>query len=375
MCGSSLNRILFASSKPNFKGHEIVIKDCSAISTFRGKEGSLKYKMSIGDIDDDSSRFAVEATGLVKTYPGSDIAALAGISLAVKPGEIFGLIGPNGAGKTTLIGCLLGLLRPDSGTVKIFGKPADSLAVRQITGYVPERSDFEYWMTARQFLQYHHGLARRPKCDREKEVTEALEAVELSKTVWNRRLKTYSRGMLQRLNIAQMLIGKPKLALLDEPTLGLDPTGVTLVRNLVKRMQDDGMTAIVNSHQLDEVERVCDRVAFIKKGKIASVEDLHSGSVSDYFLLVRWTESQMNGNLNSVICEIAKETNAEVDECHNDWGRFSVRDNRMASLLIRKLIERGLPVEEAVPERAKLEELFANEISSDQTGHGGVSNE
>lgn len=331
--------------------------------------------MSMHIVDSEESLLAVEATGLMKTYPGSDVSALSGISLSVKQGEIFGLIGPNGAGKTTLIGCLLGLLRPDAGTVKIFGKPADSLAVRQITGYVPERSDFEYWMTARQFLQYHHGLARRDKRDREKEVTEALESVELAKTVWNRRLKTYSRGMLQRLNIAQMLIGKPKLALLDEPTLGLDPTGVTLVRNLVKKMQDSGMTAIVNSHQLDEVERVCDRVAFIKQGKIASVEDLHSGVVSDYFLMVRWPESQLNGSLNSVVSQVARETSASIDQCHHDWGRFSVKDNRMASQLIRRLVESGLPVEEAIPERSKLEELFTNTTSSDQTGHGGIDNE
>ena len=324
-------------------------------------------------LDDMSRQLAVDVSGLVKTYPGADISALSGISLSVKEGEIFGLIGPNGAGKTTLIGCLLGLLRPDAGTVKIFGKPADSLAVRQMTGYVPERSDFEYWMTARQFLQYHHGLARRDKRDREKEIAEALEAVELSKAVWNRRLKTYSRGMLQRLNIAQMLIGKPKLALLDEPTLGLDPIGVTLVRNLVKKMQDEGMTAIVNSHQLDEVERVCDRVAFIKQGKIASVEDLHSGTVRDYCLLVRWPESQLNGSLSSVVLQAAQEASASVDECHQEWGRFSVKDNKMASQLIRKLVEHGLPVEEAIPERGKLESLFSNESGNSETNESGTS--
>jgi ABC-2 type transport system ATP-binding protein len=326
---------------------------------YKGKQMSQE-DVHCNDLD---RQFAVEVTDLVKTYPGSDVSALSGISLSVQKGEIFGLIGPNGAGKTTLIGCLLGLLRPDSGNVRIFGKPADALAVRQITGYVPERSDFEYWMTARQFLQYHHGLARRDRKEREREVSEALEAVELAKSVWNRRLKTYSRGMLQRLNIAQMLIGKPRLALLDEPTLGLDPTGVTLVRNLVKKMQDEGMTAIVNSHQLDEVERVCDRVAFIKQGKIAAVENLHSGTVSDYCLLVRWPECQLNGGLNAVVKEAAQEASASLEECHHQWGRFSVKDNKMAAKLICKLVEHGLPVEEAVPERSKLEELFSGETS------------
>jgi len=121
------------------------------------------------------------------------------------------------------------------------------------------------------------------------------------------------------------------------------------------------MTAIVNSHQLDEVERVCDRVAFIKQGRIASVENLHSGAVSDYFLLVRWPECQLNGSLNSVVAQAAGEAKASVDECHHQWGRFSVQSNQMAVQLIRRLVEHGLPVEEAVPERAKLEELFASE--------------
>jgi hypothetical protein len=97
--------------------------------------------------------------------------------------------------------------------------------------------------------------------------------------------------------------------------------------------------------------------------------------VSNYFLMVRWPESQLNGSLQSVVSDVVKETRASIEECHHDWGRFSVRDNKMATQLIRKLIERGLPVEEAVPERAKLEELFADASSSDQTGHGGINNE
>lgn len=316
---------------------------------------------------------AVEVVDLRKTYKvkAAEISALEGISFSVAEGEIFGLIGPNGAGKTTLIGCLLALLQPDSGSVKIFGKPADFISVRKVTGYVPERADFEHWMTGRQFLEYHHGLAGRDKGSRRHEVDEALEKVELAKACWDRRLKTYSRGMLQRLNLAQLIIGKPKLALLDEPTLGLDPTGVTVVRNLVADMRRNGTTAIINSHQLDEVERLCDRVAFIRQGKIASMETLKGGLITNYTLIVRWGYSTLNGTLNSEVSTAALNCDSEVKECHREWASFRVKDNRAAGILIKELIARGLPVEEAVPERLRLEQLFMDGTGSGDCGTGG----
>lgn len=313
----------------------------------------------------------VEVSELRKTYKGGNVLALNGISFMVRKGEIFGLIGPNGAGKTTLIGCLLGLLQPDSGSVKIMGKPADCLAVRQLTGYVPERSDFEYWMTARQFLKYHHGLARRNPKDAEREISEALQTVELAESVWTRRLSTYSRGMLQRLNLAQLIIGKPQLMLLDEPTLGLDPTGVSVVRKIINNMRETGVTAIINSHQLDEIERLCDRVAFIRQGAIASIENIKGGSITDYTLFVRWTENRLNGTLASVVLQAATSCSAVVDDCQHEWGRFIVKDAGNAASLIRELISSGVPVEEAVPERMRLEQLFMQDGSSADKGGNG----
>jgi ABC-2 type transport system ATP-binding protein len=306
---------------------------------------------------------AVDVRDLKKTYKGGEINALNGISFAVAQGEIFGLIGPNGAGKTTLIGCLLALLKPDSGSIRIFGQPVDSLAVRRVTGYVPERSDFEYWMTARQFLEFHHGLAARDAKVRRQEVDEALEMVALERSTWNRRLKTFSRGMLQRLNLAQMLIGKPKLMLLDEPTLGLDPNGVAIVREIINNMREAGVTAIINSHQLDEIERLCDRVAFIKQGQIAAIEVVKGGLLSDYSVCLRWSGSTLNGTLSSVVKEAATAVGASVTECHHQWGRFIVPNSNSSAQLIKGLIEKGVPVEEAVPERMQLEQLFA------QSGH------
>ena len=308
---------------------------------------------------------AVDVIELRKTYKGGNICALDGITFSVAKGEIFGLIGPNGAGKTTLIGCLLALLKPDSGSVRILGKPADNVSVRKETGYVPERSDFEHWMTGKQFLHYHHGLAGRDSGERDREIAESLEMVELARSAWDRRLRTYSRGMLQRLNLAQLLIGKPKLALLDEPTLGLDPTGVTVVRNIIKRMRESGITAIINSHQLDEVERLCDRVAFIRQGKIASIETIKGGNVTDYMMFVRWSENKVNGSLESVAKEAASLSGSELTECHHDWGRFRVRDHQVAIGLIKELVARDVPVEEAVPERMRLEQLFASQTGGE----------
>ncbi len=306
----------------------------------------------------DARSFVVEVDGITKTYKSGLVRALDGITFSIERGEIFGLIGPNGAGKTTLIGCLLALLKPDSGTVKIFGKPVDCMNVRAVTGYLPERSDFEHWMSARQFLEYHHGLSGLDSAGRKAAVEEALELVELPRAVWSRRLKTYSRGMLQRLNLAQVVIGKPKLMLLDEPTLGLDPTGVALMRRVVATMRETGVTAIINSHQLDEVERLCDRVAFIKQGKIAAIEDMHSASHDYYPLSVQWPKQSFNGTLESIVHNAADVSRALVVECRPQFGKFTVKDGAAASALLKQLMDSGIPVEEAVREKTRLEELF-----------------
>lgn len=314
-----------------------------------------------------NAQAVVQVNNVTKSYKGG-IKALDGISLEVSEGEIFGLIGPNGAGKTTLIGCILGLLKPDSGSVSVCGKGADFLSVRRITGYVPERPDFEYWMTARQFLEYHHGLAGLQPNEAPADIQAALELVELQPSAWNRRLKTYSRGMLQRLNLAQLVIAKPRLMLLDEPTLGLDPTGVTVVRNIIDNALASGATAIINSHQLDEIERLCDRVAFIRQGKIGSIETIKAGEICQYVLYVKWNQNQLPGEIGGCIRAACASTGAILMEQKERWGRFRVQDNKAAAELIRILISSGLPVEEAIPERMRLEQLFSTRESADSGG-------
>lgn len=302
----------------------------------------------------------IDIKDLTKSYKRGQIRALDGVNLTVKSGEILGLIGPNGAGKSTLIGCLLGLLKPDSGEIKILDRPADFLSIRRITGYVPERPDFEGWMTGRLFLEYHFMLSGADKSGMSQAVDEALEQVELSAEVSKRKLGTYSRGMLQRLSLAQCLVGQPRMLLLDEPTLGLDPTGVAVVRRLVASFRKSGMTAIINSHQLDEVERECDRVAFMRAGKIEQVENLKASPSGSYVLFVRWTADDTNGHSMQDLTGIARQAGVTIKERNGSWARFVVSGGSDAANLLKLIVNAGYPLEEAVTERGRLERLFVS---------------
>src|SRR5262249_11735976 len=178
--------------------------------------------------------------------------------------------------KTTLLGCLLGFLRPDSGTVTIDDRPPDDVQVRRVTGYLPERLVLDRWMTGREFLSYHHALARLPDTSRSSEVDEALARVGLPADAGARPIRKYSRGMLQRLGLAQALLGSPRYVFLDEPASGVDPAGVVLFRRLLNEIKGRGVTVVLNSHQLEQVERVCDRVALVSGGKVEAVETLQA---------------------------------------------------------------------------------------------------
>jgi ABC-2 type transport system ATP-binding protein len=216
---------------------------------------------------------AISVSGLTKRYAGKPVPALRDVSFDVGAGVVLGLVGPNGAGKTTLLGCLLGLLFPDEGRIRILGGKPGTPDVNRLVGYVPERLSFDRWMTGQAFVAYHHALAGRPRATRRSDVAEAFDRVELEPSARRRRVATYSRGMLQRLALAQALVGKPRLLFLDEPTSGVDPHGVLLVRRLLAGLKGDGVTILFNSHQLDQVERVSDRVLFLREGRLADVPE------------------------------------------------------------------------------------------------------
>ncbi|HEX2120616.1 MAG TPA: ABC transporter ATP-binding protein, partial [Thermoanaerobaculia bacterium] len=198
---------------------------------------------------------------------------LKGIELDVAPDEVVGLIGPNGAGKTTLMSCLLGFLHPDSGEIAIDGRANDDLDIRRRTGFVPERMNFDRRTSGFAFLRYMARLAGVPRNETKARVEAMLERLAIANAA-GRPLAQYSRGMLQRIGMAQALIHQPDFIFLDEPTSGLDPNGVLLVRDLILEQKRRGAAVLLNSHQLAEVEKVCDRVLFLSGGVIAREETL-----------------------------------------------------------------------------------------------------
>jgi ABC-2 type transport system ATP-binding protein len=203
------------------------------------------------------------ARALRKSYRGKE--ALVGVDLEVGAGELLGLLGPNGAGKSTLTKIACGLVRPSGGGVEVLGKPAGSAPARAAIGYLAELFRFPGWCSADELLQLHQRLCGSQGGAGER--AELLELVELRDAAGT-RVETMSKGMQQRLGIAQALVGSPRLLLLDEPTSALDPVGRRIVRGLLEELRRRDVAVLLNSHLLSEVELVCDRVAIIDQGKL-----------------------------------------------------------------------------------------------------------
>jgi ABC-2 type transport system ATP-binding protein len=208
---------------------------------------------------------ALAVRDLRKRYGKID--ALCGVELEVAPGELFGLLGPNGAGKSTLVKIACGLVRPSAGSAEIAGAPAGSPAAHSALGYLAELFRFPDWLTADELLALHQSLAESGGGAAER--AELLSLVGLSEAT-DRRIAAMSKGMQQRLGIAQAMIGSPRLLLLDEPTSALDPAGRRTVRRLLEELRSRGVAVLLNSHLLSEVELVCDRVAIISRGEVVA---------------------------------------------------------------------------------------------------------
>ncbi|HEX4669458.1 MAG TPA: ABC transporter ATP-binding protein [Solirubrobacterales bacterium] len=205
----------------------------------------------------------LSVSGLRKSYRGQE--ALAGVDLEIQAGELVGLLGPNGAGKSTLTKIACGLVRRSSGSVEVLGRSAGSLPARAALGYLAELFRFPGWCSADELLQLHQRLAGSAGGAAER--AELLGLVELSDAA-GKRVEAMSKGMQQRLGIAQALVGAPRLLLLDEPTSALDPVGRRIVRGLLEELRRRGVSVLLNSHLLSEVELVCDRVAIIVRGRL-----------------------------------------------------------------------------------------------------------
>ncbi|MBX7041762.1 MAG: ABC transporter ATP-binding protein [Ignavibacteria bacterium] len=236
-----------------------------------------------------------------RTFSKEKILALNNFTFEVNEGEIFGILGPNGAGKTTLIKILLGITFRTKGNVQIFGKEIDDTSYKFQTGYLPENHRFPSYLTGEQALAFYGKLGGMNSVDVKKKTDEYLRIVDMDS--WRKtKIKKYSKGMLQRLGLAQALMNDPKLVFLDEPTDGVDPIGRKQIRDLLTRLRESGKTIFLNSHLLSEVELICDRVAILNKGGLVasgSVEELTSVADSYRFSVSAIADDLMQPLLNT----------------------------------------------------------------------------
>lgn len=196
--------------------------------------------------------------------------ALCGLDLEVQAGEVFGFLGPNGAGKTTTMNVLLGFVPPTSGEARLFGIDVRQPIARQRIGYLPEMTYYYKFLTAEELLRFYAKIFGLARTEADRRIASLLKLVELEAAA-RRPIKSYSKGMQQRIGLAQSLINNPDLLILDEPTSGLDPLGRMKVREIIQRLKDEGKTVFFSSHELGEVETVCDRVAIVHQGELKAV--------------------------------------------------------------------------------------------------------
>lgn len=290
------------------------------------------------------------------------IKALDGISVRVEPGESVGIIGPNGAGKTTLMGCLLGFIYPDEGTIAIDGQDPNSKYVRSRIGYVPERLNFQSYLTMIELLTFHYDLARKPPAARQEKIAQVLHLVQLDEKKWSLPVSKCSRGMLQRLAIAQALIADPSYLFLDEPTSGVDPGGVLELTGVLSRIKQKGMTVVLNSHQLDQVERICDRMVFVRQGRASDTQQFETSN-RRHSLALRF-KTVIDHNQARHLEDIARDLSLPLLKIEKDCAEFLVLDDEDNLHLLRRIIKGDLPLVEAAPEYNKLERMFMQ--SNDQ---------
>jgi ABC-2 type transport system ATP-binding protein len=234
----------------------------------------------------------VQTFNLTKTYRtgfwlNQKVTSLRDFTLTVYQGETFGLLGPNGAGKTTLLKTLLGILAPTAGRASLLGRPVGDRAMKRRIGYLPENPYFYDYLTGWEFLQYTAGLFDIPPAVQRQRIPDLLDRVGLARQVARKKqLRQYSKGMLQRIGLAQALINDPEVVFLDEPMSGLDPTGRYMVREVILSLKDQGKTIFFNSHVLSDVETICDRVALLDQGELICMGSLEEllGSSDQYFV-------------------------------------------------------------------------------------------
>ena len=298
----------------------------------------------------------IDARGLRKSF--GETLAVDDLSLTVHAGEIFGFLGPNGAGKTTSIKMLLALVTPDEGDGEVLGEPIGSRAARARVGFLPEHCRFHDSLTARELVRFHgrlHGMRGQAL---ETRIDQLLSRVDMLDAA-DRPLRGYSKGMLQRAGLAQALVNDPKLVFLDEPTSGLDPLGRLLVRDILGELRSNGVSVFLNSHLLGEVEATCDRVAFVKQGRV--VHQLTLGAAPSSF------EVEIRAvPLAPAVVDGLRRFGTVAGRPADDRVLLRVAGDAVLPEVSRWLVEQGVRLYELRGRRKSLEEWFVDVMGEDQ---------
>lgn len=301
------------------------------------------------------TNWAVDLIGVHKTY-GRKIQALRGVNVQVGRGEIFGLLGPNGAGKTTLVKIMMTVVRPDRASGTMLGRPLGNRKKLAVVGYLPESHRFPPYLTGRILLEYYAALARVPAAVRSRRANELLERTGMS--AWaNTRISKYSKGMMQRLGLAQALMNDPELLILDEPTDGVDPMGRRDIRELLLELKSRGKTIFINSHLLSELEMVCDRVSILVNGLVARQGTLRELTEQSIEYRVR-----AEGELPDLAEPVGKLGGQLMD------GVIVLRGHDIAKVnaCIDLLRARGILIRSVEPKRFSLEDVFVEALGGAQ---------
>lgn len=292
------------------------------------------------------------------------VPALQSLTLNVEEGQIFGLLGPNGAGKTTAIKILMGLIFPTSGSATLMGKPLGDKSVKAKIGFLPENPYFYDYLKGYEFLEYYGQLYGMSSRDRKKKIPELLSQVGLSHAA-DLPLKGYSKGMLQRIGLAQALLNDPRIVFLDEPQSGLDPFGRKEVRDLILSLKEKGSTVFFSSHILSDAEMICDRVAILNKGhliNIGALEDILSTQIKAY-------EIEASGLPLELVREMEKE--CAITLRRKQSVLFSIANEQQAIVLVKKIINSSGCLISFTPRRETLEEYFFRKIESEPSSKVG----
>jgi ABC-2 type transport system ATP-binding protein len=299
---------------------------------------------------------AIQTRGLRKQF-GATL-AVADLSLRIPRGEVFGFLGPNGAGKTTAVKMLLGLVRPTHGEGTVLGAALGDRLARTRVGFLPEHCRFHDCLTAREFLRVHGRLLGLRSGGLERRIDSLLDRLHLADAA-DRRLGAFSKGMLQRAGLAQALLGEPDVLFLDEPTSGLDPLGRIMVRDLIHELRGRGTTLFLNSHLLGEVEATCDRVAFLKRGRV--VRELSLATLEprlDVRLRIDPVDARVLEGLRAFGSDVRLE---------GELVRLSVDSQQMMPRIAAWLVGQGIRLHELASHRKSLEERFIEVMGTDQT--------